>query len=212
MEGGPWRLNPNANISHDASPIADPATRELAERVIAYLAEGGAGGRLDEVLGLDVRDLALVLEPSERELPFEELRAVLRYWRDLPRSGGIPDVLKVEPDRLLLALGYIMLLDVGEGEDDFRYALYGSKIAEVAGFDMTGKSIWDIPTTSPIQVFFAACYMAARRLKRPIYSVHEAPPAITVSHWHRLILPLGKDGEVRRFLVCNVPISEGKPR
>ncbi len=205
-------MNPTASINHDASPIADPAAKDVADKVVAYLTEGGEGGRLAAILGLDVKGLALVLEPSEQDLPFEELRTVLRYWRDLPCSGGIPDVLKVEPDRLLPALGYIMLVDVGEGDDDFRYALYGSKIAEVSGFDMTGKSIWDIPTTSPVQIFFAACYMAARRLKRPIYSVHEAPPAITVSHWHRLILPLGKDGEVRRFLVCNVPISEGKPR
>ena len=193
------------------SRMADPAAREVADKLGAYLIEGG-GEDLSAVLDLDVKNTRLVLDPSLRDLPFEELKSVLRYWRDLPRSGGIPEVLKVDPDRLIAALGYIMLVDLGEAEDDFRYALYGSKIAEVSGFDMTGKSIWDIPTTSDVQVFLAACYMAARRLKRPLYSVHKAPPLITVSHWHRLILPLGKDGEIRRFLVCNVPISEGKPR
>ena len=177
---------------------ADPAAREVADTLEAYLIEGG-GEDLSAVLDLDVKNTRLVLDPSLRDLPFEELKSVLRYWRDLPRSGGIPEVLKVDPDRLIAALGYIMLVDLGEAEDD-------------SGFDMTGKSIWDIPTTSDVQVFLAACYMAARRLKRPLYSVHEAPPMITVSHWHRLILPLGKAGKVRRFLVCNVPISEGKPR
>lgn len=191
--------------------MVDPAAREVADKLEAYLIEG-RGEDLSAVLDLDVKNTRLVLDPSLRDLPFEELKSVLRYWRDLPRSGGIPEVLKVDPDRLIVALGYIMLVDLGEAENDFRYALYGSKIAEVSGFDMTGKSIWDIPTTSDVQVFLAACYMAARQLKRPLYSVHEAPPLITVSHWHRLILPLGKDGEVRRFLVCNVPISEGKPR
>ena len=209
-------MNPTASSAgredHGVSRAEVPAVRDVADKVVAYLTEGGEGQRLSTFLGLDVKGLELVLEPSVRDLPLEELKAVQRYWQDLPRSGDIPDVVKVEPDRLLSALGYIMLIDVGEAEGDFRYALYGSKIAEVSGFDMTGKSIWDIPTTSAVQVFFAACYLAARRLRRPIYSVHEAPPAITVSHWHRLILPLGKDGEIRRFLVCNVPISDGKPR
>jgi len=209
-------LNPTASKigSEDRgdSQTTVPAVGKVADRLVAYLTEGEEERRLSAVLGLDIKGLELVPEPSEPDLPVEELRVVFRYWRDLPRSGGLPDVLKVEPDRLLPALGYIMLIDVGEAEDDFRYALYGSKIAEVAGFDMTGKSVWDVPTTSAIQVLFAACYMAVCRLKRPLYSVHEPPPAITVSHWHRLILPLGKDGEVGRLLVCNVPISEGKPR
>ena len=209
-------MNPSASTigreDRHKTRKAKPVARDVADRVVEYLTEGGDGRRLAAVLELDVKGLQLVPEPAEQDLPTEELRAVLRYWQGLPRSGGIPDVLKVEPHRLLPALGYIMLVDVGAAEHDFRYALYGSKIAEVSGFDMTGKSIWDIPTTSAVQVFFAACYMAVQRLKRPIYSVHEAPPSITVSHWHRLILPLGKDGVVRRFLVCNVPISEGKPR
>ncbi len=196
---------------HNGSRTVCRAASEVADLLVASLTAGG-GRSLSDVLDLDVKNLRLVLAPSLRDLPFEELKAVLRYWRDLPRSGGIPDVLKVDPDRLLVALGYIMLVDLGEAEDDFRYALYGSKISEVSGFDMTGKSVWDIPTTTDVQVFLAACYMAVQRLKRPLYSVHEAPPLITVSQWHRLILPLGKNGEVRRFLVCNIPISEGKPR
>ena len=209
-------MNPTASMSgsEDRSLTRTPlpTARDVADKVVAYLTEGGEERDLSAVLGLDIKGLKLVSKPSELDLPVEELRVVLRYWRELPRSGGIPDVLKVEPNRLLPALGYIMLIDVGEAEDDFRYALYGSKIAEVAGFDMTGKSVWDVPTTSAVQVFFAACYMAVCRLKRPLYSVHEPPPAITVSLWHRLILPLGKDGEVGRLLVCNMPISEGKPR
>ncbi|MDJ0942438.1 MAG: PAS domain-containing protein [Kiloniellales bacterium] len=208
-------MNPTATTSgsedRDRARTPVPTASDLAGKVVAYLTERGEGQRLAAFPGLEIKGLELVLEPSEQDLAADELKAVLRYWQDLPRRDGIPDVIKVEPDRLLSALGYLMLIDFGEAEDDFRYALYGSKIAKVSGFDMTGKSIWDIPTTSAVQVFFAACYMAVGRLKRPIYSVHEAPPAITVSHWHRLILPLGKDGEVRRLLVCNVPISKGKP-
>lgn len=195
--------------------VLDLAAGSVTERIIHYLSDGaragGAGDRqVASLLNHQVQGLALVRDPDEADLPLEQLRSVLRYWKGLPRVEGVPDILRVDPEALLAALGYIMLIDIDERSGDLRYALYGSKIAEVAGFDMTGKSVWDIPTTSPIQTFFAACYMAARQLKCALYTVHKAPPSITVSHWHRIILPMGAGGEVKRFLVCNMPIKDGE--
>ena len=205
----------NRNEDSGGLHVLDLAAGSVTEGIIHYLSEGartgGGGGRqVAALMNHQVQGLALVRDPEEADLPLEQLRAVLRYWRSLPRVEGVPDILRVDPEALLTALGYIMLIDIDERSGDLRYALYGSKIAEVAGFDMTGKSVWDIPTTSPIQTFFAACYMAARQLKCALYTVHKAPPSITVSHWHRVILPIGAGGEVKRFLVCNMPIKDGE--
>lgn len=205
----------NRNEDFGGLHTLDLAAGSVTEGIIHYLsggAQAGAAGerQLAALLHHQVQGLALVRDPVEADLPLEELRSVLRYWQGLPRVGGVPDILRVDPEALLAALGYIMLIDIDERSGDLRYALYGSKIAEVAGFDMTGKSVWDIPTTTPIQTFFAACYMAARQLKCALYTIHQAPPAITVSHWHRVILPLGEAGEVKRFLVCNMPIKDGE--
>jgi len=182
-----------------------------AERLCGLLLAGGDEGELAAALNDEVQGLRIFWDPESRDLPTTAMRAAQAYWQSLPRSNGIPEVLQVEPERLRAALGYIMLVDVGEDAGDFRYTLYGSKIAAVSGFDLTGKSIWDIPTISAVQVFFAACYMAVGRAGRPLYSVHEAPPSITVSAWHRLIQPLGRAGEVRRFLVCNQPLKSLHP-
>ena len=182
-----------------------------AQRLSDLLLAGGDEGEVAAALNDEVRGLQLSWDPQTQDLPTTAMRAAQAYWQSLPRSGGLPEVLQVEPGRLRAALGYIMLVDVGEETGDFRYALYGSKIAAVAGFDLTGKSIWDIPTLSAVQVFFAGCYLAVGRAGRPLYSVHEAPPSITVSAWHRLILPLGRVGVVRRFLVCNQPMKSLHP-
>ena len=191
------------------APKEDLAAIDRARRVAELLLAGGENHQIAAALNYEVKGLHLAWEPAAQLLPAEELRTVFEYWRSLPQQDGLPNVLKVDPQALRPALGYIMLVDADDDrEHGFRYALYGSKISAVSGFDLTGKSIWDIPTISAIQVFFAGCYLAVRRRKRPLYSVHEAPPSITVSHWHRLILPLAKDGEVQRFLVCNVPIKE----
>ena len=187
----------------------DPAVQSLADRIVKYLAEERPDLAAAHYLELEVDGLCLMLDPSEADLPTEIHKTVLRYWQALPKVEGIPEGTKVEPERLQPALGYLMLVDVVGGDPAFRYALYGTKIVDIAGFDMTGQSVWDIKTSKTIQRFFAATYVAALELRRPVFTVHEAPPAITTSRWHRLILPLGEHGKIKRFLVCNVPFHDG---
>jgi hypothetical protein len=190
--------------------MSEISVERVAAAVERYLVSGQGEAAVAEALNFEVKDLHLLRAPAETDLPAEELRLTLRYWQDLPRVGGVADIVKIDPYRLRRALGYLMLIDSGPGPYDFRYALYGSKIAEVAGFDMTGRTVWDIATTSAVQTFFAACYRALRDHPGALYTVHKAPPQITASHWHRVILPLGRAGETRRFLVCNTPIQDGR--
>ena len=181
----------------------------VADRILSYLSEADPAFDAAHFLKLQISALRMKLDPGPADLPTEAHRATLKYWQQLPAVEGIPDQLKVEPDRLYEALGYLMLVDVEGGDAGFRYALYGTKITNISGFDMTGKSVWEIKTSSDIQLFFAASYKAVLALRRPLFTAHEAPPAITTSEWNRLILPLGENGEIQRFLVCNVPIQEG---
>ncbi len=189
--------------------MSEISVDRAAEAIVHYLSTGTGAAAVDEALDSEVKDLFLMARPDAADLTVEPLRSTLRFWQNLPKVEGVAEVERIDPAELLPALGYIMLVDPGEGRNDFRYALYGTKIAAVAGFDMTGKSVWQIATASAIQVFFAACYRAVAELRVPLYTVHKAPPHITASHWHRLILPLGRGGEVRRFLVCNTPIQDG---
>ncbi|MEO3428032.1 PAS domain-containing protein [Pelagibius sp. CAU 1746] len=190
--------------------MSEISVERVAEAIEHYLSTGRGKAAIAKALDFEVKDLQVRRSPAESDLPMEELRLTLRYWQTLPQVGRVANVMKIEPFELRRALGYLMLIDVGQGAADFRYALYGTKIAKVAGFDMTGKTVWDIATSSTVQTFFAACYMAVRARPCPVYTVHKAPPQITASHWHRLILPLGEGGEVRRFLVCNTPIQHGQ--
>lgn len=190
--------------------MAPPTARATAKRIVSYLEDRDHRGDPAVYLDIQVGGAQLLLDPDAADLPTEMQRVTLRYWRGLPKVGGIPNQLKVDPQALRPALGYLMLVDRLEGPCEFRYALYGSRIAGVSGFDMTGQTVSEIATQDAIRVFFAACYQAVVELKRPLFTVHEPPPSITVSYWHRLILPLGQQGEVRRFLVCNVPIHDGE--
>ena len=185
--------------------------KELADRIVEYVLSGARYPDTAVFLKTDVEGLNLIRNPRENDLPLKHLRTVMRFWRKLPQIDGVPNVVKIDPEQLISVLGYLMLVDIG-GEADFRYSLYGTKIARVSGFDLTGKCVWEDATTSSTQTFLAACYLAARQLKNPIYLVHKPSHSITVSHWHRLILPLGLGGDIKRFLVCSVPILDGEIR
>lgn len=193
-----------------AMVMSDISLERVTTALRGCVAEGEKREKVEAALNFEVKDLRLRRDPTEEDLPLPELRLVLRYWQALPKTDGVADLLKIDPHALRPALGYLMLVDVGAGESDFRYALYGSKIAAVSGFDMTGKTVWQAATTSAVQTFFAACYRVVGAERCSLYTVHKAPPQITASHWHRLILPLGQGGEVRRFLVCNTPIQNGQ--
>jgi len=147
-------------------------------------------------------------DPTLDDIESKELRFLLHYWRELRGDAEIPHLSKVDALDLKPCLGYLMLLDIGE--EELTYRLYGSKIARVSGFDMTGKTVSAITSHSFIPTFFNACYRAARRRRIPILTEHQAPPEISVYNWTRLILPLVNDaGEITRFIAGNIP---GLPR
>ncbi len=192
--------------------MAQVAARELADKIVRSLDADLLTQSKIENLIVGVKGVELVRDPSESFLAVKQHKSILRFWSQLPRVQGIPNVVKIAPEEVFSALGYLILIDIDEEADDFRYALYGSRIAAVSGFDMTGKSVWESQTTEAVRTFLVATYMVVRDLRCPLYSVHEAPLAITVSRWHRVLLPLGVEGKISRILVCSVPIHEGQVR
>src|SRR3546814_15766909 len=88
------------------------------------------------------------------------------------------------------ALGHIMLLDVLDGGADYRYRVYGSEIAQRAGFDMTGKCTSELPTGSLASLFFIAVYQAVLLRPDPVYTWPQLPVDLPVNPWPRLLPPL----------------------
>ncbi len=111
------------------------------------------------------------------------------------------------------ALGYVMLVDLVRGGEDFRYRLYGSRVAAISGFDVTGRLVSEHPASAYIIEFTLALYRAALRRRLPVFSAHGPPATLHTAAWHRLVLPLADaTGEVMRFLVGIVPIAyNGRP-
>ena len=144
--------------------------------------------------------------PVAADLPTKQLPFVLNLWHSLRDTNGRVTPDQIDPFALRPALGYILLIDVLEDGADFYYRLYGSEVARVAGFDMTGRRTSQIVTGSLASTFYTAGYRALLQRPEPLFTWHEMPMQITINNWDRIVLPLtGADGRVTRILTCNMP-------
>jgi hypothetical protein len=106
------------------------------------------------------------------------------------------------------ALGYVSLLDVIEKGRDFRYRVFGSAIAAVAGFDMTGRNASALKAGAEAVAFALALFRAVVERREPLLTEHGPPSTVNSVAWHSLILPLGDgSGAVTRLLSGAVPVA-----
>lgn len=124
-----------------------------------------------------------------------DARALLSWWNGLPCDGGtMPDWNDVDPVGLLPWMGWISLYDVIDGGRDIRYRLVGSRIAEQAGIDLTGRLVSQgVYVATPrllLEHFRRLCERAA-----PAWTnrVMETQHGLTITH-DRIWLPFRHGG------------------
>ncbi|MFN4278221.1 MAG: PAS domain-containing protein [Ferrovibrio sp.] len=157
-------------------------------------------------IALGLRQPVVRWNPVPEELPTQQIPFLLRHWHALRERHGSVRPEHVDPFDLRPVLGYVLLLDVLDDGADYRYRLYGTEVARIAGFDMTGKRTSEMVTGSLASNFYLAIYRAMLRRPEPVYSWHEMPMEITINSWDRIVLPLQDvDGRIVRIITCNVP-------
>ena len=155
----------------------------------------------------------LAWTPDAASLPSAQLRFLLNYWCERAAGRTAPTIHDIDPVDMRPALGFIVLTDVLDEGEDFQFRLYGSIVASVSGFDLTGKRLSEHPAPDYVSSFYLALYRAAYRRGEPVSTSHRPPLAVHTRIWHRLMLPLvDESGAIVRFLSGNVPIrSNGEP-
>ena len=150
----------------------------------------------------------IVWRPTLAELGPAPLRLLLSHWTALKGARALPHFSQIDPLEMQPALGYIALVDVLENGRDFHYRLFGTAIALVSGFDMTGRRLSAYPASDYIVEFFRAVYRAVLQRQEPVLTVHNPPAAVSTTIWHRLVLPMaGASGQLERFLTGVVPLG-----
>lgn len=140
-----------------------------------------------------------------------EHRCIVDWFRDRyqPELDGV-HASEFDPVDVKEALGSIVLLEKTDDPEGYRYRLYGSRIAETYGSDLTGRTSQQLNTESTRNV--RPQYLAAVENNIVVYTEHDLRRRRETNvierwdRWSRLIVPLlDADGSPSRLLVSMVP-------
>jgi hypothetical protein len=150
----------------------------------------------------------VVWNPSVAQISAPPLRALLEYWMTLRTDDALPAAGRIDPFGMRRALGYVMLVDAVERGHDFRYRLYGSSLASISGFDMTGRLLSTHASSDYIREFSLAVYRASMKRREPAFIEFAPAGTLVIAKWQRIALPLTDDsGAIVRFVSGAAPID-----
>ena len=147
-------------------------------------------------------------EKEDCDIRHGPVREFCDYCRSVKPQSDFGDRAEFDAFKLRPWLGYIMILEYLPEEDDFRYRMYGTRISEQSGFDMTGRLVSAF--NSAAGNFFAELYRDSMAGKHLVYSEHTRVHARYDCDWNRLICPV-RAGRETHLVVCNYPVARRKP-
>jgi hypothetical protein len=150
----------------------------------------------------------VIWDPRASDMEAPPLATLIEYWWSLRVDDALPRADRIDPLGMRRALGYVMLVDAVESGRDFRYRLYGSAVAAVSGFDMTGRLLSEHAASAYILEFSLALYRATIQRRRPVFCHYAPAGTLLTAQWHRVALPMtDRSGAVVRLLAGAVPLA-----
>jgi hypothetical protein len=126
-----------------------------------------------------------------------------RAGRRMPARGDF-DVFELRP-----WLGYLHLVEVIEGGEDFLHRIYGSEVAAAFGIDLTGKRLIAVPAA--VRESVRRSYAAACESCEPLFIEDDPLLNSSVDRVQALIMPLSADGLVVDRLLIGTALVK-RPR
>lgn len=146
----------------------------------------------------------VVWNPATDALPDATLRATHAYWNRIRGAREMPDWGDLHVEVLGIDVVHLAVVDPVRDAVDFRFAVYGSAVSNVAMRDYRGETVrgMGLRAGTPGPMLYRAVYALVRQRRVPAFTWNVAPPWQEVEAWNRLVLPFAfADGELR-FLVC----------
>ncbi|MBL8832565.1 MAG: hypothetical protein JNL71_09265 [Rhodospirillales bacterium] len=154
----------------------------------------------------------LIWDPPAETLPTEQLPHLRRHWDALRAGNDMPAADALKPEDLGRAIGFSILADIERDGLDFRYRVFGEKVALAGGVDWTGHTGAEMAerTGMPVGTFYRAANLAAVERRKALFTMHTAQARERTITWARLALPLADapGGQVVRMLIGAVPMDQ----
>ena len=138
------------------------------------------------------------------------LKRFYDYWFAKRRGRRLPARRDIDPLEFPYVLGDLMLVDVLRDPERFRVRLHGTNLVLRAGYDMTGKSLDDLPRPEYRNYVLDRCrgLVAGRE---PLALVHDRILDDRLSRYEALWLPFADNGTDVDLLICALIYGETAP-
>ncbi|MCW5773702.1 MAG: PAS domain-containing protein [Rhodospirillaceae bacterium] len=146
-------------------------------------------------------------------LPFADnaiLSALWRYWNKKRGTRSMPLRSDIDPGEIPKLLPHIQLMERDPARG-FRYRLSGTAVAQVYGFDPTGKYIDDLLPPDRQALANGHCLLAWNSGKPLFTRSRYTKPTGVPAEVTRLILPLSLDGTSVGMLLLGQTFAAAAP-
>ena len=147
-------------------------------------------------------DSATIAEPS--------LLRLYRYWVEKKGGRVLPSRREIDPLDFPYALGRIMLVEILHDPPKFRVRLHGSEMVRRAGYDLTGKTLEDLPDSEYRSYVIGRCKKIVAS-GQPTFVRHDRVLDDRVWRYDALWLPFSDDGTDVTMLLCAL-IYQDRPQ
>jgi hypothetical protein len=144
------------------------------------------------------------------QLVIREQRELFDYWRACAKGTSMPSRANINPASIPALLPGISILDAGKQPDEIIYRLAGTRLRDIFGREVTGKSVFDLEFGEK-RNYWLAVYRRVIEERVPMQGAIKGPVADrdhVVLFWMRL--PLSDDGVAVNKILCHdvtLPVS-----
>ncbi len=147
---------------------------------------------------------------SRAQLILREQRELYGYWRSCAQSKPIASRFDIDPVDIPHLLPGLSLLDAGADLYDLRYRLAGTRVREIYGTEITGRTVFD-SGLSHKQDYWRTVYSKVIEKQTPMQGTVRGPISgreHLILVWMRLPLS-GLSGRVERVLGYDAAMPAG---
>jgi hypothetical protein len=144
------------------------------------------------------------------QLVIREQRELFDYWRACAKGAAMPSRGNINPAAIPALLPGVSILDAGKQPDDIIYRLAGTRLRDIFGKEVTGKSVFDLEFGEK-RNYWLAVYRKVIEERVPMQGAVKGPVADrdhVVLFWMRL--PLSENSETVNKILCHdvtLPVS-----
>jgi len=144
------------------------------------------------------------------QLVIREQRELFDYWRACAKGNPLPSRSSISPAAIPSLLPGISILDASEKAEEIIYRVAGTRLREIFGKEVTGRSVFDLEFGEK-RNYWMAVYRKVIQERVPMQGAIKGPVVDrdhVVLFWMRL--PLSDDSRTVNKILCHdvtLPVS-----